>query len=119
MIKQVNSVNMMNATHTEAVTVLKNVKEVCRMVVSREVLVVMPEEQLEKTEGKDLYRGRVGEAYYKCRIMKKHKTCFCVAFGYCRVSMIDTWHTIMQTMSMIIVLGIRFCYILPTKLSDQ
>jgi protein scribble len=47
---KVNSVNMMNATHTEAVTVLKNVKEVCRMVVSREVLVVMPEEQLEKTE---------------------------------------------------------------------
>ena len=44
--------NMVNATHTEAVTVLKNMKDVCRMVVSREVLVVMPEEQQsEKAEG--------------------------------------------------------------------
>ena len=42
---------MVNATHTEAVAVLKDVREVCRMVVSREVLVVLPEEQLEKTEG--------------------------------------------------------------------
>ena len=49
--------NMVNATHTEAVTVLKNVKEVCKMIVSREVLVVMPDEQPEKAEGK----GRMGE----------------------------------------------------------
>ena len=35
---------MENATHTEAVTVLKNMKEVCTLVVSREVLVVMPDE---------------------------------------------------------------------------
>ena len=35
---------MDNATHSEAVTVLKNTKEVCSLVVSREVLVVMPDE---------------------------------------------------------------------------
>jgi protein scribble len=42
---KVNDAGMVNATHTEAVTVLKNMKEVCRMTVSREVLVVMPDEQ--------------------------------------------------------------------------
>ena len=39
--------SMVNATHTEAVSVLKNMKEVCSLVVSREVLVVMPDEQSE------------------------------------------------------------------------
>ena len=40
--------NMVNATHTEAVSVLKNMKEVCLLVVSREVLVVMPDEPAEE-----------------------------------------------------------------------
>ena len=45
---QVNDVSMVNATHTEAVSVLKNMKEVCSLVVSREVLVVMPDEHTEE-----------------------------------------------------------------------
>ena len=40
--------NMVDATHTEAVTVLKNLKEKCSLVVSREVLVVMPDEPVEQ-----------------------------------------------------------------------
>ena len=43
-----NDVNMVDATHTEAVKVLKNLKERCSLVVSREVLVVMPDEPLEQ-----------------------------------------------------------------------
>ena len=55
--------NMVNATHTEAVTVLKNMKDVCNMVVSREVLVVMPDEQpSEKNGGKGQEEGGWGEA---------------------------------------------------------
>ena len=46
-VLQVSDVNMVNATHTEAVSVLKNMKEVCRLVASREVLVVMPGDQEE------------------------------------------------------------------------
>ena len=34
---EVNSVNMMNATHPEAVTALKEVSDSCTLVVSREV----------------------------------------------------------------------------------
>ena len=48
-----NDVNMSTATHTEAVAVLKNVKDVCRLVVSREVLVVMPDEKAEGEEGEE------------------------------------------------------------------
>ena len=39
---------MVNATHAEAVAALKCVTDVCKLVVSREVLVVMPED-LQKT----------------------------------------------------------------------
>ena len=46
---QVNEVDMVNATHAEAVAALKSVVDVCRLVVSREVLVVMPED-LQETE---------------------------------------------------------------------
>ena len=35
---------MTNATHAEAVAALKNVTDVCLIVVSREVLVVMPDD---------------------------------------------------------------------------
>ena len=35
---------MVNATHAEAVAALKNVTDTCKLVVSREVLVVMPED---------------------------------------------------------------------------
>ena len=45
---QVNDEDMVNATHTEAVTVLKNMKEKCLLIVSREVLVVMPDEHIEE-----------------------------------------------------------------------
>ena len=47
-----NDVNMINATHVEAVSVLKNIKEVCLVVVSREVLVVMPDEHTGEDGGK-------------------------------------------------------------------
>ena len=40
---------MVNATHAEAVAGLKSVIDVCQLVVSREVLVVMPED-LQETE---------------------------------------------------------------------
>ena len=40
--------NMVDATHTDAVKVLKNLKERCSLVVSREVLVVMPDEPVEQ-----------------------------------------------------------------------
>ena len=43
--------NMVDATHTEAVKVLKNLKERCSLVVSREVLVVMPDEPVEQDGG--------------------------------------------------------------------
>ena len=35
---------MVNATHAEAVAALKSVTDVCKLIVSREVLVVMPED---------------------------------------------------------------------------
>lgn len=35
---------MVNATHAEAVAALKSVTDICKLVVSREVLVVMPED---------------------------------------------------------------------------
>ena len=41
---QVNEQDMTNATHAEAVAALKNVTDVCLIVVSREVLVVMPDD---------------------------------------------------------------------------
>ena len=47
---QVNDVDMVNATHAEAVAALKSVVDVCRLVLSREVLVVMPED-LQGAEG--------------------------------------------------------------------
>ena len=40
-----------NATHTEAVAALKSVTDVCKLVVSREVLVVMPEDLQGEAEG--------------------------------------------------------------------
>ena len=40
---QVNGKDMLNATHAEAVALLKSITDVCQMVVSREVLVVMGE----------------------------------------------------------------------------
>lgn len=43
-LPQVNGNDMRNATHAEAVAALKSVSDVCKMVVSREVLVVMPED---------------------------------------------------------------------------
>jgi protein scribble len=49
---KVNDVNMVDATHTEAVTVLKNLKEKCSLVVSREVLVVMPDEPVEQDDSR-------------------------------------------------------------------
>lgn len=47
---QVNDVNMVNATHAEAVAALKNVSSICQLVVSREVLVVLPGEIAEEEE---------------------------------------------------------------------
>lgn len=47
---QVNDVDMVNATHAEAVAALKSVVDVCRLILSREVLVVMPED-LQGAEG--------------------------------------------------------------------
>ncbi len=41
---QVNGFNMVNATHAEAVAALKSVTTSCQLVVSREVLVVLPED---------------------------------------------------------------------------
>ena len=41
---------MVNATHAEAVAALKSVIDVCQVVVSREVLVVMPEDLQEAEE---------------------------------------------------------------------
>ena len=41
---------MVNATHAEAVAGLKSVIDVCQLVVSREVLVVMPEDLQEAEE---------------------------------------------------------------------
>ena len=41
---QVNDRDMVNSTHAEAVAALKSITDACRMVVSREVLVVMPED---------------------------------------------------------------------------
>lgn len=53
---QVNDVDMVNATHAEAVAALKSVVDVCRLVVSREVLVVMPED-LQGVEGAEGVEG--------------------------------------------------------------
>jgi hypothetical protein len=47
---KVNDVEMVNATHAEAVAALKSVIDVCQLIVSREVLVVMPED-LQGAEG--------------------------------------------------------------------
>ena len=41
---QVNGINMVNATHAESVAALKSVTTSCQLVVSREVLVVLPDE---------------------------------------------------------------------------
>lgn len=49
---QVNDVDMGTATHTEAVSVLKNIKDACVLVVSREVLVVTPDDRTEENECK-------------------------------------------------------------------
>ena len=43
---QVNNRNMISATHAEAVAALKSVTDKCSMMVSREVLVVLPEDVL-------------------------------------------------------------------------
>lgn len=48
---------MVNATHVEAVSVLKNIQEMCLVVVSREVLVVMPDEPTGEEGGKCQKRG--------------------------------------------------------------
>ena len=48
---QVNGFNMVNATHAEAVAALKSVTTSCQLVVSREVLVVMPEDVAVEGEG--------------------------------------------------------------------
>ena len=47
---------MVNATHAEAVAALKSVIDVCRLIVSREVLVVMPED-LQGAEGAEGVEG--------------------------------------------------------------
>lgn len=49
---QVNDINMVNATHAEAVAALKSVTTHCQLVVSREVLVVLPDE-MTKEEGEE------------------------------------------------------------------
>lgn len=41
---QVNDRDMTNSTHHDAVGLLKEITDVCKLVVSREVLVVMPED---------------------------------------------------------------------------
>ena len=41
---------MTNATHAEAVAALKNVTDICLIVVSREVLVVMPDDDGESKD---------------------------------------------------------------------
>ena len=41
---QVNNKGMVNATHAEAVAALKSVTDRCSMMVSREVLVVLPDD---------------------------------------------------------------------------
>ena len=51
---------MAEATHAEAVAALKSVTDVCQMTVSREVLVVMPDEEEEEEEGEG------GEVYCMC-----------------------------------------------------
>ena len=48
--------DMVNATHAEAVAALKSVIDMCRLVVSREVLVVMPED-LQGAEGAEGVEG--------------------------------------------------------------
>ena len=47
---QVNEQDMTNATHAEAVAALKNVTDICLIVVSREVLVVMPDDDGESQD---------------------------------------------------------------------
>ena len=47
---QVNEQDMTNATHAEAVAALKNVTDICLIVVSREVLVVMPDDDGESED---------------------------------------------------------------------
>ena len=47
---QVNEQDMTNATHAEAVAALKNVTDICLIVVSREVLVVMPDDDGESKD---------------------------------------------------------------------
>ena len=49
-----NNINMANATHAEAVAALKSITSSCHLVVSREVLVVLPSEDIpEKEEEKE------------------------------------------------------------------
>lgn len=48
--------DMVNATHAEAVAALKSVIDVCKLVLSREVLVVMPED-LQGAEGAEGVEG--------------------------------------------------------------
>ena len=55
-----NDADMCIATHTEAVTELKNVKDLCTLVVSREVLIVTSEEKIEE-EGEGEEEGEEGE----------------------------------------------------------
>ncbi len=45
--------NMVDATHAESVASLKKVNNFCHLVVSREVLVVLPEGIFEKEEGEE------------------------------------------------------------------
>ena len=52
---KVNDIDMVNATHAESVAALRNVIDVCRLIVSREVL-VMPED-LQGAEGAEGIEG--------------------------------------------------------------
>lgn len=52
---------MVNATHAEAVAALKSVTSSCQLVVSREVLVVLPEEITEEEEGEEEEEEEEGE----------------------------------------------------------
>ena len=53
---QVKDVSKVNATHTDSVSVLKNMKEMCSLVQSSEVLVVVPDEHTE--------HGHLAEDWY-------------------------------------------------------
>ena len=74
---------MAEATHAEAVAALKSVTDVCQMTVSREVLVVMPDEEEEEGEGGEVY------CIYICVLMSEYSTIIADGKGISRGA---EWH---------------------------